>query len=104
MIITLGIVALFRTPWVVQGSYSFNLYPLTEDVFGLQQQPQQAPIYIAPAGGVPVEPRSRNWWAQSLRDLESLKREGVISAEEYQKFRAAIMRSMQNGTGDSTDY
>lgn len=105
MIITLGIVAIFRSPRVIQGRYSFSLYPLAEDVFGLQQQP--APVYIAPMvlpGGIPVEPRSPNWWVQSLRDLESLRKDKLISEEEYQKFRAAIMRSMKHGTGDSTDY
>jgi hypothetical protein len=108
MIFTLGIVALFRTPRVIAGRYSVNLYPIAEDFFGLQRQPAQpVPVYVAPSlapGADSVPPRSPNWWVQSLRDLESLRKDGLISDDEYQKFRATLMRSMTHGTGDTTDY
>ena len=45
---------------------------------------------IAEVGGAAPEVESD--FAAKLRDLEALKKEGLISAEEYRKKRAGIMR------------
>ena len=80
-IFTLGISFALQSTRTVRSNYMVRLYPI-----------------------VAGESQISDEWAQDLRRLQRLKDDGLISADEFERRRAILLRSTPHGSGERSTY